>query len=73
MSQALTLPAVSAAGSIDSYIQAVRRFPMLSAEEECRLATRFRERRAAVAACVQTVPGGRIGQGRSTYAVRSPI
>ncbi len=43
MSQALTLPAVSAAGSIDSYIQAVRRFPILSAEEEVRLATRFRE------------------------------
>jgi RNA polymerase sigma-32 factor len=43
MSQSLTLPAVSAAGSIDSYIQAVRRFPMLSAEEEFRLATRFRE------------------------------
>jgi len=43
MTQALTLPVVSAAGSIDSYIQAVRRFPMLSADEELRLATRFRE------------------------------
>ncbi len=43
MTHALTLPVVSAAGSIDSYIQAVRRFPMLSAEEEVRLASRFRE------------------------------
>ncbi|TLD44153.1 MAG: RNA polymerase sigma factor RpoH [Accumulibacter sp.] len=43
MTHALTMPAVSAAGSIDSYIQAVRRIPMLSAEEELRLATRFRE------------------------------
>ncbi len=43
MTQALTLPVVSATGSIDSYIQAVRRFPMLSAEEEVCLATRYRE------------------------------
>jgi RNA polymerase sigma-32 factor len=38
---ALALP--SAAGSLESYIQAVNRFPLLSEEEELRLARRFRE------------------------------
>jgi RNA polymerase sigma-32 factor len=36
------LPVPLSAGSIEAYIQAVRRFPILSAEEEQRLATRFR-------------------------------
>ncbi|HMW56773.1 MAG: RNA polymerase sigma factor RpoH [Candidatus Accumulibacter phosphatis] len=43
MTQALAFPTVSAVGSIDAYIQAVRQFPLLSEEEEFCLATRFRE------------------------------
>jgi len=42
MSQTLSLP-VLAAGSIDQYIQAVNRIPLLSEREEMDLATRFRE------------------------------
>ncbi|WP_300341177.1 RNA polymerase sigma factor RpoH [Accumulibacter sp.] len=43
MTQALTLPAVSAVGSIDAYIQAARRIPLLTEEQEFGLATRFRD------------------------------
>jgi RNA polymerase sigma-32 factor len=43
MTQALAFPTVSAVGSIDAYIQAARQFPLLSKEEEFRLATRFRD------------------------------
>ena len=43
MTQALAFPTISAAGSIDAYIQAVRQFPLLTEEEEFHLATRFRE------------------------------
>lgn len=43
MTQALAFPTVSAVGSIDAYIQAAKQFPLLSKEEEFRLATRFRE------------------------------
>jgi RNA polymerase sigma-32 factor len=42
MNQALALPVPSAIGSIEGYIQAVNRFPMLSQEEEMGLAARFR-------------------------------
>ncbi|MBI4937409.1 MAG: RNA polymerase sigma factor RpoH [Nitrosomonadales bacterium] len=42
MNHALALPALSAIGSIEGYIQAVNRFPMLSQQEEFGLATRFR-------------------------------
>ncbi len=38
----LNFPVPSALGSIESYIQAANRFPMLSAEEEYELASRFR-------------------------------
>jgi len=38
----MALPVPSAVGSLDSYIHAVNRFPVLSAEEEVRLARRFR-------------------------------
>src|SRR5574341_60508 len=38
-----TLALPSAAGSLESYIQAVNRFPLLSEEEELRLARRFHE------------------------------
>ena len=38
--QALTFPAVSALGNIDAYIQSARQFPILTAEEELRLAKR---------------------------------
>jgi RNA polymerase sigma-32 factor len=47
MTMSLPLPAAipmpMAAGSIEAYIQAVGRFPILSAEEERELATRYRE------------------------------
>ena len=43
MTQALSFPTISALGNIDAYIQAAKQFPMLTAEEEFRLATRFRE------------------------------
>ena len=43
MSLPMTLPAPISAGSIDTYIQAVNRIPMLSAEEERSLATRLRQ------------------------------
>src|SRR5512133_3793188 len=43
MTHALTFPTISAVGNIDAYIQSAKQFPMLSAEEEFRLATRFRE------------------------------
>jgi RNA polymerase sigma-32 factor len=42
MSNAFALPVPSAVGSLDSYIQAVNRFPVLSADEESRLARKFR-------------------------------
>ena len=41
MTYALTLPIPSTAGSIDAYIQAANRYPMLSESEELRLAERF--------------------------------
>ncbi len=43
MTHALSFPTVSAAGNIDAYIQAAKRFPILTEEEEYRLATRLRE------------------------------
>jgi RNA polymerase sigma-32 factor len=42
-SSLIALPTVSAAGSLESYIQAVNRFPILSQTEEVSLAQRFRE------------------------------
>ena len=41
MTHALALPIPSSAGSIDAYIQAANRYPMLSEAEESRLAERF--------------------------------
>ena len=43
MTHALTLPLPSSLGSIDAYIQAANRYPMLSEAEEGRLAARFRD------------------------------
>ncbi len=43
MTHALAFPLPSAVGNLDAYIQAANRFPLLSEEEEFRLATRFRE------------------------------
>ncbi len=43
MTQALVFPTISSAGTIDAYIQATRQFPLLSHEDEIRLATRFRD------------------------------
>jgi len=42
MNSALALPLPSAAGSLESYIRTVGRFPMLTQEEEMSLSTRFR-------------------------------
>ncbi|MFO1362906.1 MAG: RNA polymerase sigma factor RpoH [Burkholderiales bacterium] len=42
MTNTLTFPVPSAAGSLDHYIQAVNRFPLLTPEQETRLARRFR-------------------------------
>ena len=41
MTHALTFPTVSTVGSIDAYIQAANRYPMLSEAKEIRLAERF--------------------------------
>jgi RNA polymerase sigma-32 factor len=41
--QTLNFPVPSALGSLENYIQAVNRYPMLSAEQEYELAVRFRE------------------------------
>ena len=41
MNHILALPVPSAVGSVESYIQTVNRFPMLTHEEELGLATRF--------------------------------
>jgi RNA polymerase sigma-32 factor len=43
MNYASTLPIPSAVGSLDSYVAAVNRFPILSAEDELRLARQFRD------------------------------
>ena len=42
MNNIMSLPVPSAVGSLESYIQAVNRFPLLSEEQEFALATRFR-------------------------------
>ena len=42
MTQALAFPAISAVGNIDAYIASAKRFPILTEEEEFRLATRLR-------------------------------
>ena len=41
MNHTLSLPTPSAGGSLDRYIQAVNRFPLLTQDEELSLATRF--------------------------------
>ena len=43
MNTTMSLPIPSALGSIEGYVQAVNRFPVLSHEEELSLATRFNE------------------------------
>ncbi|MSO64902.1 MAG: RNA polymerase sigma factor RpoH [Alphaproteobacteria bacterium] len=43
MASALTLPANASEGSLTSYLQAIRRFPMLAPDEEFMLAKRWRE------------------------------
>jgi len=43
MSNALAIPLPSAVGSLDSYVQSVNRFPMLTAQEEDSLARRLRD------------------------------
>lgn len=43
MTKALSLPVPSAVGSLEGYIRTVNSFPILAAEEEVRLARRFRD------------------------------
>jgi RNA polymerase sigma-32 factor len=43
MTNALAFPVPAAVGSLESYVQAVNRFPILSPEDETRLARRFRD------------------------------
>jgi len=43
MTQAFALPVPSALGSLDQYVQAVNRFPLLSQDEELRFARKFRD------------------------------
>ncbi len=43
MNSVITLPVPTTVGSLDSYIQAVNRFPILSAEKESRLARKLRD------------------------------
>lgn len=43
MSNALTLPSISAVDSLDQYMRTIKAFPVLSAEEEYDLATRLRK------------------------------
>ncbi|MHB8668525.1 MAG: RNA polymerase sigma factor RpoH [Burkholderiales bacterium] len=43
MNQVMTLPVPSLVGSLETYIATVNRFPLLSAEEELRLARRLRD------------------------------
>jgi RNA polymerase sigma-32 factor len=50
MTQALTFPTISALGNIDAYIQAAKQFPILSEEEELRLATRYHDEQDVEAA-----------------------
>lgn len=42
MSNALTLPSISSLDSLDQYLRTIKTFPVLSAEEEHELATRYR-------------------------------
>ncbi|MES2771930.1 MAG: RNA polymerase sigma factor RpoH [Pseudomonadota bacterium] len=50
MAQTLAFPVLSTFGSIDSYIQTVKSFPLLSEEEEHRLATDLRDKQDLEAA-----------------------
>ena len=43
MTQAFALPVPLAVGSLDHYVQAVNRFPLLTQDEELRLARKFRD------------------------------
>jgi RNA polymerase sigma-32 factor len=43
MNATMNLPIPSAVGSLEAYVQSVKRFPVLSHEEELALATRFRD------------------------------
>ena len=43
MNQVMTLPVPSLVGSLETYVATVNRFPLLSAEEELRLARRLRD------------------------------
>jgi len=43
MNQVMALPSIAAGGSLESYISAVSRFPILSQEEETRLARELRD------------------------------
>jgi len=50
MSATMNLPIPSAVGSLEGYVQAVNRFPVLTHEEEFELATRFKQQNDLAAA-----------------------
>ena len=43
MNSSMAFPVPSSLGSLDSYVQAVNRFPLLTAENEANLARKFRD------------------------------
>ena len=43
MNQVMTLPVPSLVGSLETYVATVNRFPLLTAEEELRLARKLRD------------------------------
>ena len=69
MNGIVALPTISAGGSLESYIQAVNRFPILSQEEETSLARRFLERDDVDAALSQPRQSG-LAVGRTLVAIK---
>jgi RNA polymerase sigma-32 factor len=76
MSNAIAIPTTLPTGSIDSYISAVYRLPMLSAEEERTLARRLREKNDLEAARTLVLSHlrfvVRIARGYSGYGLALP-
>jgi dATP pyrophosphohydrolase len=72
MTQALAFPMISAVGNIDAYIQAAKQFPILTEEEEFRLATRFARKRMSKRRATGSFPpasGHSIARGYLGYGL----
>ena len=76
MSRELAIPANLPTGSIDAYISAAYQLPMLTAEEECNLATRLRDNNDLEAARIMVMSHVRfvirIARGYSGYGLALP-